>query len=678
ENLDQLDQDLVALEANPQETETLASIFRTIHTLKGTCGFLGFNKLEGIAHVGENLLSKLREGELPVTQETISTLLATGDAIRQILDSIEQDSNEGVVDYSELVATLTRLQNGGQGHFGVNHMGDGTEPSPGSLPPPEDLGIAPVPSANEDPETSKGSSDSPDPSTGEISASLAAPSDDADPPTQDPDGVSSNEPESSLPGPDSLADEKTETGVEIPVEPANGNADVSGAESATAEDAPVLDLEQIGNVLLMNIMMDPALEQAFGGADLIHLRSETQQSVQEVLAGEEEKAWDRWAGVYGPLAEKGMSPAVYDQVLEHILEGLQKAGCSEANTNQVMGVLTPRQRAFWASAEEIGEDAATAVKDRVAEEAAAGPAAEGPAAAETSPATADAAPELEQVGNVLLEKILMDPALEQAFGNADLIHLRAETQKFVQEVLSGEECQAWDTWAAVYAPLVENGMTPGLYDHVLVHVCAGLQKAGYPNLEVNRIMGVVTKRRGAFWLSPPTAAEGSAASVDAAPPVGKPDAAPPEEEITAPGAAPDNTPQADATRPAEPPASADAGAIPKKETANSKGSEAKTASSRQGSESIRVDVQLLDNLMNLVGELVLSRNQLVQFAASRSDSAFLATTQNLDQLTSELQESVMKTRMQPIGNLWSKYPRVVRDLSVGCGKQVRLEMEGKE
>jgi two-component system chemotaxis sensor kinase CheA len=93
---------------------------------------------------------------------------------------------------------------------------------------------------------------------------------------------------------------------------------------------------------------------------------------------------------------------------------------------------------------------------------------------------------------------------------------------------------------------------------------------------------------------------------------------------------------------------------------------------------VRVDVGLLDKLMNLVGELVLARNQVLQFTAQRADGAFLATSQRLNSITTELQESVMKTRLQPIGNVWSKLPRVVRDLAAACGKQVRLEMEGKD
>lgn len=94
--------------------------------------------------------------------------------------------------------------------------------------------------------------------------------------------------------------------------------------------------------------------------------------------------------------------------------------------------------------------------------------------------------------------------------------------------------------------------------------------------------------------------------------------------------------------------------------------------------SLRVDVALLDKLMNLVGELVLARNQILQFTATQSDVAFLGATQRLNLVTSELQEGVMKTRMQPIKTIWGKLPRVVRDLAAACGKQVRLEQEGED
>ncbi|WP_437205126.1 chemotaxis protein CheW [Planctomicrobium sp. SH664] len=93
---------------------------------------------------------------------------------------------------------------------------------------------------------------------------------------------------------------------------------------------------------------------------------------------------------------------------------------------------------------------------------------------------------------------------------------------------------------------------------------------------------------------------------------------------------------------------------------------------------VRIDVQLLDRLMNLVGELVLARNQILQFSRTSEDSTIAAASQRLNHITTELQAGVMKTRMQPISNAWSKLPRVIRDLSNSCGKRVQIKLEGAE
>ena len=93
---------------------------------------------------------------------------------------------------------------------------------------------------------------------------------------------------------------------------------------------------------------------------------------------------------------------------------------------------------------------------------------------------------------------------------------------------------------------------------------------------------------------------------------------------------------------------------------------------------IRVDVALLNKLMNLVGELVLARNQILQFTADSKSPGLGTTAQKLNLITTELQEQVMRTRMQPIGNVWANFPRVVRDLARTCEKQISLEMDGAE
>jgi len=303
ENLDRLDRELVSLEKNPDDRDALGSVFRTIHTIKGTCGFLGFNKLEAVAHVGENLLSRLRDRQLALTPQITTALLTMVDAVRQMLAQIETAGQEGERDDSNLIATLTRLQ---------------LTPS-------------------------------------------AAP--------------------------------KAEAGVKTTVAPVPGSA-----SEAAVETPP-----NIGDILMQRTGVTPA---------------------EILLATERQQAGD------------------------------------------------PRR-----------------------------------------------------IGEILVEQGAVRPA---------------------------------DVVDALRVQQSSRGQT----------------------------------------------------------------------------AASDST--------------------------------------------IRVDVGLLNKVMNLVGELVLARNQVLQFANRMKDTGLLAASQRLNLITTELQEGVMKTRMQPIGNIWAQFPRTVRDVALGCGKEVSIEMEGKE
>ncbi len=333
ENLDQLDRDLVTLEKDPTDRDILASIFRTIHTIKGTSGFLGFTRLGSVTHVGESLLSSLRDGRLVLNAEITSALLAMVDAVRQMLVNIENTEKEGEGNYDSLIETLTRLQKGEK--------------------------------KKEKPEAQKSTR-------------------------------ASSESEKTDEGPAQPPKEESVPVVEAKVDPP------PPVETIPPQEDPPSPGPMLGEVL-----------------------------VQEGIA----------------------SPEQVQQALK-----LQQAG-------------DPRR-----------------------------------------------------IGEILVETVGAKPAA-------------------VQEALQGQ---------------------------------------------------------------------------------------------------------------------------------------AEARASALSESNIRVDVGLLDKLMNLVGELVLARNQILQFSSTQQDSTFLNTTQRLNLITTELQEGVMKTRMQPIGNIWSKFPRVVRDLATACGKQIRLEMEGKE
>lgn len=363
ENLAQLDLDLVTLEKEPTERETLARVFRTLHTVKGTAGFLGLPKLQTVAHAAENLLSRLRAGELVFQVEIATALLAVVDVIRQMLASIEATETEGAGDYADLIQTLERLTKG------------------------------------------------------------------------------------------------------------------PGASAATTTNLP-------------------------------------------------------------PIASSPAPPTA-------ILPAL-------APSTTQLTVTVP------------------------------------PSATPPTPPTA----------------VQLTPPVAPASGKAP------------------PPAPPPVTAATLAGPLL------------------------------------------------PPAPHKSAPAVAAPPPVAPPPA--PSKPPPAPGK----------PTPAEPVATSMAEYFPPTIAAQSMvvdpTESAEPRASAVSDSSIRVDVGLLNKLMNLVGELVLARNQIMQLSGSKEDGALLGPVQRLNLLTTELQAGVMKTRMQPIGNIWTKFPRLVRDISVACKKKVRLEMEGKE
>jgi two-component system chemotaxis sensor kinase CheA len=106
ENLSRLDQDLVELEKHPQDADLLGSVFRTIHTIKGACGFLAFSVLEAITHQAETLLSQLRSGQRELTPALVSLILETVDATRKVLEAIESSGKEGPQRFADLTERL--------------------------------------------------------------------------------------------------------------------------------------------------------------------------------------------------------------------------------------------------------------------------------------------------------------------------------------------------------------------------------------------------------------------------------------------------------------------------------------------------------------------------------------------------------------------------------------------
>ncbi len=112
ESLATLDVELVNLEQNPNDAGILSNIFRLVHTIKGTCGFLGLPRLETLAHAGENVLGKFRDGELEVTPNAVTLILASIDRIKEILAHIEATETEPDGDDDDLKVQLNAMAEG--------------------------------------------------------------------------------------------------------------------------------------------------------------------------------------------------------------------------------------------------------------------------------------------------------------------------------------------------------------------------------------------------------------------------------------------------------------------------------------------------------------------------------------------------------------------------------------
>ncbi|HJT13236.1 MAG TPA: chemotaxis protein CheA, partial [Dongiaceae bacterium] len=419
ENLAVLDVELVKLERNPNDMELLGNIFRLVHTVKGTCGFLGLPRLESVAHAGENILGKLRDGELVASPEAITAVLECLDRIRSIMSDLEAKGSEPEGEDSALIQRL-------------NHIAEG--------------GTAPAP---------------------------------AEP---------------------------------APAPKSQPNAPAAATKSAT-------------------------------------------QSIYEQIGG--------------------------------------------------MGTI-----------------------DAVVE--------------------------------VMFSRVMGDLRIKSMFDGVNMDRLQGRMREYLAMVCGGPNTFGKRDLKCPHAAALGRGMNDAHFDAFCGHMQAALNALEVPAHLAAMIMAIVFASRDEIMGR---ADSGSSPYNAAAFAAG-------EHAIEAAAPAPEVEPVA--TKASAAAAMAATAAAPAKSEAS------ETKDSAVANQSIRVNVELLENLMTMVSELVLTRNQVLQILRKQKDSEFAGPLQRLNHVTSELQEGVMKTRMQPIGNAWSKLPRLVRDLSHELKKKIELVMIGQD
>jgi len=453
EGLDQIDNDLVVLEADPSAGEVLARVFRALHTIKGTCSFLDFSILESVSHSAESLLSKMRDGAVVADAAIIDTLFSASDAIRAMLGCIEAQGHDRVADYAALEARLNAL-------------------AAGETPPAAKPAAAPEPAAEAAP----------------------APEPEAEPAAEAA----------------SAAPEAAPAPVAVAPMTADGDDDDGFGEIIQEFIAESYEgLDQVDQDLVV-------LESAPGNREVLDRVFRTIHTIKGTCSFLDfpKLEWLSHAG---------------ENLLSRLRDGTLPAN---QETIEALLELADAQREILASIEGKGD--------------------EGPG----------------EYGS--LADRLNDLAESEGPGEAN-----------------EEELAAADTPAP-------------------------------------EIMAAASAKEGATQSS----TTASAASAK---------------------------PRARATAPRS--------ASPEPQIAES---------------TVRVDVTLLDQLMNLVGELVLARNRVLEFGPVHDNRSYNTTIQQLNHITSELQGGVMKTRMQPIGDVWKKFPRLVRDLTTAFGKKAQLEMVGAD
>lgn len=445
EGLDQLDQDFIGLEKDPGDMGTLASVFRTIHTIKGSCGFLGFATLEGVAHMGENILDRLRNNDFALNGHTTSLLLEMVDAIREQLDLIAATGSDGG-DYQSLVSRLEALAN--------------DIPLDGSRIDAND-------------------------NSGDANTTIANTTDEIE------------------------------------------------QEEEDAEEPVAVELDDE-----MKEVLKDFLQESFENLDIVD---------SELIELEEQPD------------NRDMLSSIFRSM--HTIKGT----CGFFGFDKLEKVT------------HIGESLLVKLRD-----------------GEFSMN--------EQIATGLLGMVdAVRAMLHEISANG---HDGKKNYKQLIELLS----ELKNNGKLVTAELIQRPSKAGLDNTT-------------QELENSKLVS------------------------------GK--------EIPAP---------------IEVPSSVVLPAATVEDGGKSKGAQ---TSGNVVEASIRVDVPVLDSLMNLVGELVLARNQIVEYVGVHENVQVVAAAQRLNLITSELQEGVMQTRMQPIHSVWAKLPRVVRDLSRACGKQIRVEMEGK-
>lgn len=665
EHLETIEPNLLELEKSPDNLDLCNSIFRPMHSLKGASGFLGLNTINRLAHKAENIMEELRKGSMPVTSEIMDVILTSTDALRQLIDNLETTGSEGEVDVDPIIATIEALL-------------------AGELPP-------------------------------EAAAVDAAPETEAAPEVEESATEAAEEPEAS-----SENGQGRENGTAVEYEEIGDPYTLTTFGEGHLNDFLEEAAEIIANLNsgLLELEKDPTAggdlvndifryfhnlkgnSGIIGFTELNGLTHEAETLLNRVRKGEIESTHaliDLLLGVVDLIevlvskvdAESGKVTPVE---IGSLVEKLQRA----VNEGVVEYVRSP----------DAGQNGDAAKEDsgKTSE-------AEAPTAGAVDAVSADASQEPEI--DVDPEDVaVFDSTVSQQLNNIDIAleELKKDADQgdyidgLYRSLLTLQNSSGYmdleeiKVYAERTAKLVDQARKSGMGFEPLMDIMRQevsiLKDMLLKELDVLKSAvekGGAPAQGGAPEAEAPPAPEKPAAKEAKAPEKKEPAPAPKEKETPAATAPAKDSPKEAAPAKPEPKPEPKPAAKPAPKPAAKPAPAAQPAAAQQQqkpkvSSTIRVDHEKLDHLMNLIGELIINRNRFSMLARGLEEGrdvgkiaqSLTETTYAMARISDDLQDTIMKVRMVPVQTVFSRFPRLVRDLSRKSNKKVELVTEGEE
>jgi len=660
EHLETIEPTLIELEKTPDNLGLLNDIFRPMHSLKGASGFLGLNKINSLAHKAENILDELRNGKLSVTTEIMDVILAATDALRTMIDSLEASSGEGDTDITSLIAHIEALLAGG----GTTAPQSGNAPEE---PAAETPSVTPdaAPTAEED---------------AELAAAFAAAAQEEA--ARDAGGEVFEEAGDALELPPFVSETYKLTVIGEGhladfLEEAREIVENLNSALVELEKDPSDGGELVNDVFryFHNLKGNSGI---IGFKELNALTHEAETLLNKVRKGEIEPS----------RSMIDLLLAAVDAIDELI------AGIDAKSTNVTtcdvrsvfMRLLAASEKGIVPNGEisvqEAGEPASGAVP-----EPAPPPPAE-PRSETVAPVAPAAAgqgfdPEdvqifvqanLQQIDNLNLAL----STLRKDSANSDYVDGLFRSLVTIQNSAGYMGFKEIKETAERTAGLVDQARKSdldfGLMLDILDQECS---------IIADMLRAKIAELSGGQEMPAPEPEPAPASTAGTAP---EPQAAPATEPKPQPAAKPEAKPAAKPEpKPAPKAAAKPAAPASRPESADDAGG--KTAGTPKSSSTIRVDHEKLDHLMNLIGELIINRNRFSMLARSLEEGqvdvqqiaqSLIETTDAMNRISDDLQDTIMNVRMVPVGTVFSRFPRLVRDISRKTGKNVELVMEGED